>query len=278
MVYAQQLFIYLKKNMITNENYFTPNNHGLSQSKIKDYLKDPNYFFRKHIKGEVTTKSDAFTVGGAVDDLLTDLGNLNKGVYVVVSRRNLKNPPVGVIEVNQKQFDEIISIASAVEDTSAWAFIKENFKFQEILQVPADLGEHFNCLVGKPDAYFIDQNDHCWLMDLKTTVSVLPRQYYYNALSYGYFQQMWFYAYLLKQKYTNIKTLSYWHLAVEKKEPFNVELFKIPNYYVDDYAEMMLKVIETIKNDKEFKKKDATFENPTLLKDPKDDSEFEEEL
>jgi hypothetical protein len=261
--------------MITNENYYQPNNKGLSQSKIKSYLQCPNYFYRRHILGEVEIKSDAFTIGGAVDDLLTDIDNIDKNKYVVVSRRNLKSPPTDYIEMNQKQYDEILSIASAVENTSAYKFIKEKFIFQEIVQVPADLGKYFSCYLGKPDAYYIDDKNHLWLVDLKTAATVDNKRYFYNAQSYYYFQQLWFYAFLLKLKYPHIKTLSYWHLAVEKKEPFNVKLFRIPNLYVENCESHMLSTIQTIAADTEFKKADASFTNPTPLINPKDDSEYE---
>ena len=63
----------MKYKRITKANYFKAANGVLSTSKIKDYLLDPNYFYRKHVLGEFPPKiTDALIMGSAIDLWLTD--------------------------------------------------------------------------------------------------------------------------------------------------------------------------------------------------------------
>lgn len=264
---------------ITEKNYFDLNNRGLSQSKIKDYGIDPNYCYRKNISGElVREETDAFAVGKEVDGLLTEIDKLSQVVVFEkdcrVTANKLEKQAIidsGKQVITKAQYDQIVALADAVDKTSAYHTIKTSgYIFQEIIQIKADLGEYFDCYYGKPDAYKIEEDGTCDLVDLKTSRGIGNNQYYYNAYELGYFKQLWFYSFLLQQKYPKIKRFRYWNLVAEKKEPFLVKLYSIPKEYVIAEENAMIELIDRIKNDKEFKKTDASFENPSILTNPKE--------
>lgn len=271
--------------MIINEkNYYEVNNKGLSQSKIKDFLLDKNYFYRKHITGELEKEQKkSWDVGKAIDSILTGEDSIDNYVILTIpdgekdtywrtkEGRGLKASYIesGKTILSEKDYNQIIEVSDAVEKTSAYREIKKNYISQQILEVKANLGKYFKVLYGKPD-FFNIKDGVCRLVDLKSANELDDNPYYYNFRKYGYSKQLWFYAYLLQILYPEIKSFEYYHLAVEKAEPFRVKLFRIPNSYIDDEGEKMLETIQEIACEKEFKKNDASFNNPILLLDPKD--------
>ncbi len=288
--------------MINKENYYDLNNRGLSQSKIKDYIVCPNMCFRKNISGELV-KEDKKTwdIGSAIDSILTgedsisnflvleppkDISEEKRKTYFMTNAGKAYKQELidsGKKIITEADYELIINVADAVDKTTAWKQIKKEFIFQEIISVEKDLGDYFDCMIGKPDAYRI-KDGVCDLLDIKTTVSlpinlltgkVNKRKYIYSALDYGYYIQMLYYRDLLKAKYPEIESFRFLHCAVEKKEPFNVNLFIIPNNEVEKYEEILYSTIENIKNDKDFKKRDVSLDNAELLVfDEKEDDTF----
>lgn len=261
--------------IITEQNYFDLDNKGLSQSKIKDYLKCPNYFYRKNISGEyVRPVKKAFQIGDAIDNILTQ-AETPDGYAVCENKRTTKAGKAEAADlefagkkvISRTDFNTIIEAADAVDKTEAYQEIKNTFTFQEIIEIEKELGEHFKVLYGKLDAYRINSDGVCDLLDLKSAMTIEERQYFYKFFSFGYDKQIWFYAYLLKLKYPKIKSFRYWHLAVEKSEPFRVKLFTIPNRFIDKCEKEMLATIDKIAHDKEFNKETVSFKSPIELGD-----------
>jgi len=289
--------------MINEQNYYDLNNLGLSQSKIKDYIVCPNMFYRKNISGELAKEDKkAWDIGSAIDNILTEADSISnfvvleppkdipeekrKTYFMTKAGKAYKQELLdsGKKTITETDYELIINVADAVDKTTAWKQIKKDFIFQEIVCIEKDLGEHFKCMVGKPDAYRI-KDGVCDLLDVKTTASlpinlltgkVNKRKYIYSALDFGYYIQMLYYRELLQAKYPEIKSFRYLHCAVEKKEPFNVNLFIIPNYEIEKYEEILFSTMENIKEDKEFKKRDVSLETAELLvfDDEKDQSDF----
>ena len=261
--------------MITEQNYFELNNGGLSQSKIKDYLVCPNYFYRKNITGTLKREfKKAFQIGDAIDNILTQNDTLNN--YAVCEEKRTTKAGkaeaadlifAGKTVISRTDYDTIVDIADAVIKSDAYTEVLKNYTFQEILEVPMDLGEHFSALYGKPDAYRINEDGVCDLLDLKSTVTVDDRKYFYKFFSFGYDKQLWFYSYLLRMKYAQIKSFRFWHLAVEKTEPYNVKLFSIPAGLIMGCEQLMLETIDKIAKDKSFAKYNPSFTNYITLGD-----------
>jgi hypothetical protein len=258
--------------MITPDNYYSVNNKGLSQSKCKDYEIDPNFFYRKHISGELEKEpKKSFEIGAAVDDILTQINTLNNYAVFESDRRTKTGKQeyqdlidAGKTPLSRADYDKIVDLADAVVKTSAYTEISKDYVFQEIVQIPAQLGPNFDCYYGKPDAYRI-KDGVCDLLDIKTTQSVNAKKYFYQAMGFGYMKQLWFYSLLLESKYPKIKSFRYWHLAVDKKEPYLVQLFSIPKHFVDEAGFEFQQTIDRLIADTTYLKYNPSFENPAIF-------------
>lgn len=256
--------------ILTAENYYDKGNRALTCSKIKDYIKCPNYFYRKHILCEIVDdEKPAFIFGGIVDKLLSN-EDFDKNYEVAdgIRTAKLKKEAAerGVTLITKNDYNEIFEVADAIEQTDAWKFIKtNNFVFQDILQQEMELGEHFDSLAGKPDIYGI-LNDVCYLVDVKTAVTIDLRRYFYMAHGFHYDYQLANYETLLKLKFPNIKEFRSFNLVASKEKNFyGVELFEYPRSVIEKSKEEMAKLIVQISKEKEFKKYNPSFEAPKTL-------------
>ena len=206
-------------------DYYKQGNRLLTRSKILDYLKSPEYFYRKHIECSIEQESsDVFLIGGVVDELLTE--DKSKRVYQghdeegKAKRRTEKlveeYEAKGITLITETMEEEILNIAMAVEKCSAWKIIKEKGTFQAVISVGLPKNEHFDILAGRPDFYWIE-GDTCYLGDLKTTKSIEPIRYYYNSLSYKYHWQMAIYGKLIRDVYPEVKKIIYRHIQLRKQ-------------------------------------------------------------
>lgn len=258
---------------LTLQNYFTAENKYLSNSKIGDYLKSPNYFYRKHILHEIEPKtSAALVLGSGVDYLLAQ--NDNKPEYRVVERRNLKNPPTDYIEINQSQYDEIFDIANAVAETEVFKEIDKTFLKQELLTTDMPIGQ-FVGLCGLPD-YIKVTDDEIIIIDLKTSRTTDTRKYYYHCQEYGYYRQQALYQWLALEKYGNKKISSY-HLVVEKtKDIYDVKLFLLDQREIDMATDNMWRAVNDIKNRTDYSRPNLTWNDAIKLTNP--NLSFEESI
>jgi len=235
-----------------------------------DYMKCPNYFYRKNILGTVAMKnSPALIVGDAVDSLLAQI-EMSKRIAVFEGDRRTKNGKAeyasliddGFTIVTQAQYDQIIALSDSVMTTTAYKQLAD-YKKQEILEMDMDIGQYFNKLAGMPDFIKVD-DDKISIVDLKTAQTIEKHKYYWHADAYGYFLQAAVYCLLANNTYPN-RQIIFQHLVVEKSEPYRVVVYTIPQVTIDKNIEMIYNVIDQIKNDKEFKKKDVSLDDAKLL-------------
>ena len=186
--------------MITNDNYYGVDNKGLSQSKIKAFELDPNYMYRLYISGDLVKKgSSAMTTGREVDSILTEVDKFQNTIIAPYSDFRSKEArewkaeqeALGKTVLKEDQYESVMAIAIAVQEISIWKDIEKNYVMQDILiKEDNELGPHFNCLYGKPDAYRIDKNGICHLLDLKTSNDINRKKFFFKALELGYFKQV----------------------------------------------------------------------------------------
>ncbi|MBN1113488.1 MAG: PD-(D/E)XK nuclease-like domain-containing protein [Bacteroidales bacterium] len=255
--------------MINEQNYYELNNKGLSQSKIKLYDLCPNYFYRSVISGEVAKKdTKSFMVGREVDSILTEMDKFQNTIIAPYDDFRSKEArewkadqeAQGKNVIKEDEYQNIMAVAIAVQDTDIWKDIEKNFIMQEIIQIPDNtLGEHFDCRYGKIDAYRIDKDGICDLVDLKTALSANKKKFFYKAQDLGYFKQLKWYSQLLQEKYPQIKGFRYWFVVAEKSEPYKVSLFKVPEHLIDECESDLQATVSLIANDKEFKKANITW-------------------
>lgn len=249
---------------LDTNNYFTLDNRAISNSRVGDWLKCKNYFKRKHIDGTIDfKKTSAMVTGTVVDEFLT--ADKITGNYVIGDRRKKEfRDLTDVTVVSEKQYNEMMDLAIAVEETKAYKDLKD-YKTQEILQVPADLGPYFDSLAGIPDFYNIEK-DKCIIVDLKTSQTVEPYLYAKHAEALGYYRQQAMYQLLLASKYPDIKKFESRHLVVDKtKDIYNVSTFVIDQWKIEVEKRNLIEIFKEIKEERDFAKKEATWENAITI-------------
>jgi hypothetical protein len=257
--------------MITNETYFKTNNKALTNSKIKDFNKDKNFFHRKHVKADfpVTKKSDALIIGSAVDTWLTESRQKFELLYQVVPRRNTDADDYEY-QLTQTMYDEIVGICKSVEGQDAYKELAD-YKKQAIIQFPMDLGEHFNCLCGKPDWYRIwkdaDNRVHCTIVDLKTAADADEKTWLYHCLKYGYFDQQGQYQNILALLHPEIEFFHSFHLVVEKDadDIYNCETFELAQDRIDMCRKKLEATYQIIRNTTDWSRKNVSLANAKLI-------------
>jgi hypothetical protein len=239
----------------------------------------PNYFYRKHILNEIEeTSSDAFLFGGIVDKLLS--GENFNTKYRIVERRTAKAKEeaatFGETLILQSQYDEIIEVANAVEETDAFKYIASKAKNQDILQLEAPINEYFDSLAGRPDFWWIEEDGTCFIVDLKTSQTADSKRYYWQALGYHYDSQLAMYKMLLEQLHPAIKRFRTFNLvAAKNKDIYSVELFEFSYDIIDIASQWLMEQIDKIREEKEYKKYNPSFDKPIMFGDFGQDASVE---
>jgi len=253
---------------LTKDNYFTKDNKYISNSKIKDWLKDKEFFYKKHIEKSIKEDiSDALVIGSAVDMWLTESKEKFEDTYLVVSRRNKKSDTPWRYQLPNSMYDKVVNLCERVEKTDAYKeIVEDKYVSQEILQLDLDLG-YFSGVCGIPD-WYSTQDDVIYIIDLKTSKTIDPTRYHYHCIDFGYYTQQAIYQILLGKKYNKDKFSSK-HLVVEK-DPDNinqVEIFQLNQDRIDAEKERVYEILEELKNEKDFAPKQATLKEPIEIGD-----------
>ena len=276
---------------ITQEQYFAMNNGIITRSKIMDYELCPHYFYRKHITGEIArnSSSPALAVGGAVDDLLAQI-EMSRDIVVFYGDRRTKDGKAeyaeliddGKIVVSPAQYDQIIGISAAVEETSAYKDLSD-YEKQVVLAIKLkDIGltpnSMFHTIAGLPDFIKVDhERKHISIKDLKTAQTIDPRKYYWHCEKYGYFYQAALYTMLVRAMYPSY-TSDFGHIVAEKAEPFRVATFIIPNNIIEKNIVMIEDTIKRMLADKDFKKKDTRWSDAIVLGESDEWADYEDPI
>jgi len=260
---------------LTDKNYYEKGTGALTCSKIKDYSICPNYFFHKHILCDLKEeKSDAFAIGGLVDDMLSGVNYLDR--YMVVDRRTAdakqSAAEAGIVLILKSQLDEAVKIVAAVDETSAWKTIKEKGRFQDILQIPMKLNDHFDSIAGKPDVWWLDPDGTCYIVDLKTAMTADHKNFYFRAIGFHYDWQLANYKMLLSSIYPQIERFKCYNFVVSKvKDIYSTQLFQYPGQMIEAAESAMIKMIDKISKEKNYAKYNPTFDRPVLFGDFEND-------
>lgn len=234
---------------LTEKNYYTPKNNFLSFSKLKAFWHDKEYFrdlYVTHTKKQ--EKSTAMFVGQAVDVYIMKGRKAFEKEFVKVARRNLKNPPVGITELSEKDYDMAAAMGEKVRSTPAFEDLKE-FTVQPILQVPMPMGV-FSGICGIPDWLWVS-GDTCEVVDLKTTSDI--DSFEKSFIQYGYAGQLCHYTMLVEKIY-GASVFTYKILAIEKDTEgiHRCKTFFIEKHIVERERERILKAWEDIAKETDF--------------------------
>lgn len=259
--------------MLTHDNYYTKDNNYLTNSKISDYLLDPNYFYRKHITHEIEPDepTSSMLIGKAVDAWLT----MGKPVFFSqFERKVLKKNDADAYEAQQftdktvlseTEYDKVVAICEEVERHDAYLSLIGHQK-QVILRYDRPCGnKHFSGIAGMVD--FLEVKRTCaTITDLKTSVDIDSRSYHYKCLDYGYYRQLGMYYGLLKLSNPKIKKVTCRHLVVENGGIHRVKCFVFDAKLVNHYWIEQKKLIEKIFNQDNFDPKNVSWKRAETVK------------
>lgn len=226
----------------------------MTASRLKDYIKDPYYFYRKHISGDlVESTTPSMMIGSMVDTYITESKAKFLKKYKPVDRRNLKNPPTDCVEVTNGDYETAMDIINRLINTSLYKDIKKDkFIGQKMIARDMAIGKHFVGLAGTVDLhrYYKDSN-RLVIIDLKTTVSVDDNKFRYIAEDLNYYLQLSLYGDLLRAHYVNVDKIDTYIWAAENKEPYRTKLFKLNPAILDmelDHIKSLINEIAKIDN------------------------------
>jgi hypothetical protein len=206
-------------------------------------------------------------IGSGVDTILSFGMDKFNELFSVPARRNLKNPPEGITELTQAQYDDIVEMARVLMEQPFYQEIKD-YRKQEIIKYDINIGEHFCGLAAIPD-FFKIENGVCDIVDLKTAADADERKYFYKCLDFGYFRQFAVMTIILSHNLPEIKEFNYWHYVVEKNTSDNLFipfLYRLANERVDWHIkEVNELIIPAIKSEKEFKQVEVSRDSAILI-------------
>lgn len=260
---------------LTDQTYYAANNGYLTSSKLKDYLKDPWFFYRRHILGDLPfEKTPSMKIGSAVDCWLTE----SRAAFISKYEQKVLKSEDKLVYETQKGMDEeylltenemtkVIAICEACERTSLWQEIKADkaWVFQAILKLDkkGGMGKFFHGVSGKPDLYKIDASGtRATIIDIKTANDINPRRFAYICQDFGYFFQQAYYQSLLQAINPKIKQIDSYLLALETDSYLNrVTFFKLNQATIDLEKVEIARLIDEISKIKKFKPTDTSWDD-----------------
>lgn len=252
---------------LTKKNYFSKNRY-LTNSKIGDYIKDKQFFYKKHILGEIkSSRTEAMLYGSAVDCWITHGEKVFMKEYQRAERRNLKNPPKGYTELSASVYDDVVALCQKLEKTSAIAELK-GFTRQRILTVEGPVGQHFDGLAGIPDWYQV-KGKKAVVVDLKTCDQARDTtKFHWHCLTYGYYRQQAFYQMLIAMNHPEVEEFEHFILAVEKDSDkiFNSYTFVLDKHTLEREKRNILdNILPEISLEQAYLPADCSFKTARLL-------------
>ena len=250
--------------IIRNDDYFEPGNNLLSGSKIKDYIKDKEFFYKKHIAGEIETPiTDALIIGSAVDCWLSEGRKIFDEKYIVFGKGTKRNKahPDFKHHLTETIYNQIVAMCTKAEKQPAFHDLAD-YEKQIILKAKMNLGVHFKYLSGIPDWFKVD-GDTCIIVDLKTAQSASNFKYHYHCLEFGYYFQQAVYQYLLKKLNPGIEKFvsKHWVIEKDRDDIYNSYTFNLSQARIDKEKEKLEIILDDIKKEKDFTPRVTSWED-----------------
>jgi hypothetical protein len=253
---------------LDHSNYHSLKNRYLTNSRINDWNKCHRFFQDRHITGKRSgiVMTDALRIGKAVDTLIFFGKDEFLKNFIAVSRRSFKKPPENIIELTEKQFDDVLGMGEVLKRQPAMIECA-NHETQKIITLDMPIGEHFIGLSAIPDAIQI-KDGVCTLSDLKTAWEADDHKYHWKCMTLGYYRQFAVMTIILRKINPEIKSFVYRHIGCEKDRDgiFNPFAFYLANerveYFVDDVLE---NIIPAIAAEKDFKPKEVSWDKAITI-------------
>lgn len=247
---------------LTAENYHTPENDRLTNSKIGDFMKSRTYFYEKHVERSlVEEKSPSLQLGTMVDAALTagSIKGITDNWEVAVLKRD--DPDA---YARQKENPDRVVTATVMEKATeiAETVLRSRWYGSDSLSSSACVQRPIvGTLAGMPVAALPDRfevvpisddHDHVIVTDWKTSAAgdcATPWRWERKCKDYGYFRQFALMQCIFRQ---NIKkkrvTFEFRHAVIEttKVGQYRQHLFIIDEQYIQEAYWSLLDAVTEI--------------------------------
>lgn len=269
---------------LTQDNYYTPENMAISNSKVRDFLTSKELFYGRHVDHSIPPDvTPAMTLGKYVDGIMErgSIKKFNQRYLVKVLKKDNLTGYMKQQKISSKEPERIIT-----EETYAKVirmgdkilrapFYREYKKMKALFQVPLwqPISSWINdSATNFPNGAMVDSFDVCGLLDvltfdrknstvyiddLKTTKSASmknPQSWYYKCVDMGYLRQMAFYRWLVMQAYPEYDHYICRHVVIsnEKTDLYPLKLFVIPNEMLKSHLEEFFTAAYAIATEERF--------------------------
>lgn len=255
---------------LTVENYFSKDRPHISNSHISDYLKSPNYYFKKHVEKIVETKvTDPMKRGSIVDAMLTQEEN-------PYQMKVLKREDPDLYEEQKEMDDRFLvtetcweqarQVAEHIKDQPIWNENLDSASFQVLLE--GELNGVKVCGLADRIDSLGDQKYR--LIDLKVVNPIKidnTNKWYWNTMEMGYLRQMALYQHLWAHSQgipTEFVSCAHIVGAYVDDQYCISKGFLIPQELLDVAFQEILTALEGIKH-KQYDEPKTTWQSATTL-------------
>lgn len=246
---------------LTHKNYFTNKNTSISNSKLNDFRKSKNYFYRKHIehsqeRGKMTIP---MKVGSLVDDIVSGAPTAYEMKVLSQDDRALFLEQKEMDEdtlLPKGKYNEALAHADNIMSSSAYKTYRWHHKrvhFQFILQ-----GEYLLPTGDKlPLCGIADvisrRSKVIYIDDFKVVgynKAYTKQKWFWICHDMGYFRQLAYYRMLYRMMFPDDKRKIVCRHFISSKVPFADDLYKVFLYTIDDSILFLAKteIQETLNN------------------------------
>lgn len=195
---------------LTQDNYYSPKRPHISVSMIKDYMLDPQYYYRKWVKRDPFLQlkvTDPMKRGSIVDALLTT-GNCR------YQKKVLKKDDPKMYEmqkemddkylVSQVYWDQAVQVASELLKHPVWGENLDTAAFQTVLETTIEKV----AICGLADRIDVLPDGKMRLIDLKVVNPIKldnARKWAWNCYDMKYTHQLALYQYMMCEMFKKKK-------------------------------------------------------------------------
>jgi len=288
---------------LTRDNYHTTENKSISSTKVKDFLKSKELYYKRHIEGSI--KSDdttSITLGRIVDKVL-EQGTLHF-FHRTYQLKVLKKVDKDLFNKQKKierrilppaMYHAAIAICEKVLRSPFYKWygdrklksmkqliLQQPYRF-ESKSVKNDIRDTQDKKIGITTIAKIENVSICGMLDRLTfdkdtayiddyKTSAMSQMkssnsWVYLCYSYGYFIQMAVYRWLVQQQFPEMEHYVCRHivLGTSAADLYPIKLFVIPDEYIDEAEKIFFETVEAITLEQEWIDPLPTWDNVETL-------------
>jgi hypothetical protein len=205
----------------------------ISQSKLKDWLKCPNYYRAKHVDKIIEQEpTDAMIYGRVVDTLVTQPDEFDKEFSVVPRLpKGERYDGKGRRLINETTYKKALKAHEKIMAQPVMEMFQQEWMQN---QVPLYTEKHKALL----DYFGIDEKGHGWIVDLKTMQDT--DRFEESMHIWGWWYQLFFYNWVAKQVYPKIRTWRMYVIGIDKTKDQKFGVWKLDRGRLSGYMKMFM--------------------------------------